>query len=86
MFSKYEISIELLSKYETFFLDQANSSFDPSQILILEYHIPKASLSLSISSMQFSSCSPSVSLFCPSQFDRTPQVLDMRNRMLSQPT
>ena len=34
----------MFSKYELLFLDQANSSFDRSQILILQFLIPRASL------------------------------------------
>ena len=34
----------LFSKYELLFLDQANSSSDSSQILILQFTIPRASL------------------------------------------
>ena len=67
----------MFSKYELFLLDQANSSSDPSQMLMLWFPIPTASLPPSPfsssftlanwnpSSMQSSSCSSSVSLFCP---------------------
>ena len=34
------------SKYELLFLDQANSGSDPSQILILQFPIPRASLTI----------------------------------------
>ena len=44
---------KLLSKYELFFLDQADFSSDPSQILILQYPIPTASLSPSPSLSNF---------------------------------
>ena len=85
------------SKYELLFLDKANSSCDPSQILILRFHIPKASLPLSPSLSNFtlsncnsssthsSSCSSSVSFFCPTPLDhRPPQVFDIPNHMPSQ--
>ena len=35
---------KLFSKYKMFSLDQANSNSDPSQKLILQYPIPKASI------------------------------------------
>ena len=35
---------KLFSKYEMLFLDQANSSSDPSQILIIQFSIPRPSL------------------------------------------
>ena len=35
---------KLFSKYELLFLNQANSSSDPSQILILQFPIPRASI------------------------------------------
>ena len=38
---------KLFSKYELLFLSQANSSSDPSQILILQFPIPRAFLPLS---------------------------------------
>ena len=41
------------SKYELFFLDQANSSSDPSQILILQLPIPRTSQPLSPSLSNF---------------------------------
>ena len=37
---------KLFSNYELFLLDQANSSPDPSQILIQQFAIPRASLPL----------------------------------------
>ena len=45
----FELSVNkntgnLLSRYELFSLDQANFSSDPSQMLILQYSIPTASL------------------------------------------
>ena len=40
---------KLFSKYELLLLDQADSSFDPSQILILQSPTPKASLPVSSS-------------------------------------
>ena len=45
----FELSVNkntgnLLSKYELLSLDQANFSYDPSQMLILQYSIPTASL------------------------------------------
>ena len=40
-----ETSRRLFSKYELLVLDQGNSSSDPSQILILQFPIPRASLS-----------------------------------------
>ena len=73
--SDYKNTWNLLSKYELFSLDQANFSSDPSQMLILQYSIPTASLppspSLSNfplvnwnpSSTQSSSCTSSVSYF-----------------------
>ena len=82
---------KLLSKYELLLLDQADSSSDPSQILMLWFPIPTASLppspSLSCftranwnpSLTQYSSCSSSVSLFCPTPFNHTPP-----NHMASQ--
>ena len=89
---------KLLSKYELLLLDQANSSSDPTQILILWFPIPRASLppspslsSLTLvnwnpSSTQSSSCSSSVSIFCPTPFNHTPpQVLDPPNHMATKP-
>ena len=88
---------KLVSKYEVLLLDQANSSSSLSQILILWLPIPRASLPPSppLSSFtlanrnpsltQSSSCSSSVSLFCPTPFSHTPpQVLDIPNHMASQ--
>ena len=72
---------KLSSKYELFFLDQAKFSFDPSQILILQYLIPTTSLlpprSLSnfplvtwnSSLSQSLSCSSSLSLLFHTPFD-----------------
>ena len=88
---------KLCSKYELLFLDQANSSSDSSEILILRFLIPGPSLPLSPSlsnltlfnwnpySTQSSSCSSPVSLFCPTLFNLAPpQVLDIPNNMASQ--
>ena len=44
---------KLFLKYELLFLDQANSSSDPSQILILQIPIPRASLPLSTPQLNF---------------------------------
>ena len=90
MFSK-----KLSSKWKL--LDQANSSSDLSQILILQFPVPRASLPPSSSLSNFglanwnpsstpsSSCSSSVSLFCPTRFDHTPpQVLNTPKHMLIQ--
>ena len=84
---------KLFSKYELFFLNQANSSSDPSQILIQQFCIPRPSLSTftlakwNPSSTQSWSCSSSVSLFCPTPFDHNlPQLLDIPNQMPSQLT
>ena len=87
---------KLFSKYELLFLHKANSSGDPSQILILQFPILRASLtplpSLSNvtlsnwnpSTTQSSSCSLSVSLFYSTPFDHTPpHVLDIPNHMPS---
>ena len=41
------------SNYELFYLDQANSSSDPSQILILRFFIPRGSLPYSRSLSNF---------------------------------
>ena len=89
---------KLFSKYELLFLDQANSSSHPSQILILQFTTLKASLPPSPSLSNFtianwntsltqsSSCFSSVLLFCPTLFHHTSsQVLDKRNHMPSQP-
>ena len=80
---------KLFSKYKVSFLDQADSSSDPYQMIILQFPIPRASLppspSLSNftlvnwnpSTTQFSSCSSLVSLIFPTQFNHTPsQVLN----------
>ena len=79
---------ELFSKYVLLFLDQASSSSDSFKILILQFHIPGASLppSPSLSNLtQSSSRSSLVSLFCPTPFDHTPtQVLDIPNHMPNQ--
>ena len=83
----------LFSKYELLFLDIADSSSDPSKILILQLLIPGAFLPLSPSlsnftlanqtpsSTQFSSCSSSISLFCPTPFDHMPPVLDISKHL-----
>ena len=75
---------KLFLKYYLLFLDQANPNSVPSQILILWCPKPRASLlpSPSLSnftlgywnhpSTQSSSCSSSVSLFCPTQFNHMP--------------
>ena len=81
---------KLFSKYELVFLHQANSSFDPSKILMLQFPTPRASLPASPSllnitlancnpfSTQSSPCSSLVFVFCPTPFDHTPpQVLDI---------
>ena len=81
---------ELFSKYELLFLDQANSSSDPSQILILQFPVPRAFLAplpflSNFALAQPSSCSSSVSLFSPNQFDHMPtQGLDISNHVASQ--
>ena len=87
---------KLSLKYELLFLDQANLSSVPFQILILQYPIPRASLSSSPSPSNFtlanrnpsstqpSSCSSSVSPFCLTQCDTTGKLLDILNQMLSQ--
>ena len=87
---------KLFSKCELLFLHKANSSGDPSQILILQFPILRASrtplpsmsnVTLSNwnpSTTQSSSCSLSVSLFYPTPFDHTsPHVLDIPNHMPS---
>ena len=83
---------KLFSKYELLFLGQANPSSDPSQILILQFPIPRASLPPSPSlshftpanwnppSAQSSSCFSSVSLYCPTP----PQVLNITKHMAIQ--
>ena len=88
---------KLFSKYELLFLDQANYSSDPSQILILKFPIRRASVppSTSLSNFylsqlkrslrKFSLCSSLVSLFCSIPFNhKPPQVLDIPNHMQSQ--
>ena len=88
---------KLFSKYELLFLDQVNSSSDPSQILIEQFPIPRTSLPPSpylsnfilanwnSSSTQSSLCYLSISLFCPTLFNYAlPQVLDIPNLMPSQ--
>ena len=83
---------KVFSKYELFFLHKANSSSDPSQILILKFLIlrtPLTPLTFTISNWnfyltQFWLCSILVSLFCPTPFDHTsPQVLDITNHFPS---
>ena len=87
----------MFSKYELFLLDQAYSSSNLSQILILRFPIFRASLppspSLpnftlaywSPSSSQSSTCFPPNSLFCPTLFDHTPrQILVIPNHAPSQ--
>ena len=82
--------------YKLLFLDQAKSSSDPSEILILRFPIPRASLPTSPSlsnltlanwnpsSTQSSSCSSPVSLFFPTPFNHMlPQVLDIPNHTRS---
>ena len=85
------------SNYWLLFLDKTTSSSDSSQILILQFPIPRASLpllaSLStfklsnriLSSTQSFSCSSLISVFCPTPFYHTPpQVLDITNLMPAQ--
>ena len=48
----------MFSKYELLFLDQANSSSDPSQILILQFPILRVSLPLSPSLSNFNHPTP----------------------------
>ena len=87
---------KLFSKYELLFLDRANSSSDPSQILILQFPIPRdflppllfllnfALAKRNSSSTQSSSCSSSVPLFCPNPFDHmSAQALDILKHMVS---
>ena len=87
----------MFSKYELLPLDQANSGSDPSQILILQFSIPRASLpsspslsnftlvNLNLSLKQSISCSSLVSLFFPTPFDHTlPHVLDLPHHFPSQ--
>ena len=88
---------KIFSKHKLLFLDRANSSSDLSQILILRFPIPRASLPPSTflsdfylanwnpSSTQFSLFCSSVSLFCPTSFDHAPpQVIDIPSHMLIQ--
>ena len=76
------------SKYELLFFDQTNSSSGSSQLLILQFPIPRSSLppSLSLSNFalangnpypkQSSSCFSSVSVFCPTRFNHiSPQFI-----------
>ena len=87
---------KLFSKHELLFLDQANSSSDPSQILIiqfpyLEHHCLPHDLCqilpypiLPILPI-LPSCFSSVSLFYPTPFyDTSPQVLDIPKHVPSQ--
>ena len=89
---------KLFSKYELLFLDLANSSSDPSQILILQFTTLKASLpplpSLSnftianwnTSLTQSLSCFSSVFLFYPTPFNQTSsQVLDKQAKCQAKP-
>ena len=85
------------SNYELLFLNQAKFCSDPSQILMLQFPTPGASLSLTSlpnftranwnpSSTQYLSRSSSFCLFFPNLFDHTlPHVLDISNHMPSQP-
>ena len=88
---------KLFAKYELLFFNQANFCSDPSQIFMLQFPTPVASLSPlpSMSSFtlanwngtstQYLSCSSSVSLLFPTPFDHTlAQVLDMSNYMPSE--
>ena len=52
---------KLFSKYELFFLDHANFSSDPFQILILQYPVPRAALfpSTSLSNFTLANWNPS---------------------------
>ena len=43
MYSKYQIG-KLFRKYELLLLDEGNSSSDPSQMLMQQFPIPRASL------------------------------------------
>ena len=83
---------KLFSKHELLFLDQANSSSDPSQIFILQFFIPTAFLLSSpslpnftlanwnLSLIQTSSYPSLVYLFCPTPFNHTsPHVLNIPN-------
>ena len=89
---------KLCSKYELLFLDQANSSSDPSQILILYFPTLKASLPPSPSLSNFTianwntsltqslSCFSSVFLFYPTPFNQTSsQVLDKQAKCQAKP-
>ena len=73
---------KLISKNELLFLDQANSSSDPSQISIQQFPIPRAPLPVSPSSTPSSSCSTLLSLFCNIlSYHAPPQVLKKPNHM-----
>ena len=87
----------MFSKFELLFLEQTHSSSASSQLLILQFPIPRASLRFSPSfssftlanwnpsSTQSSSCSSVISLFCPTTFNQTtPQVLDIPNHTATQ--
>ena len=75
------------------FLDKANSNSISFQLLLPQYHIPRASppslpslsnftlANWNPSSTQSSSCSSLVSLFFPTSFNLTPQLLDVPNDM-----
>ena len=89
---------KLFSKYELLFLDLANSSSHPSQILIVQFTTLKASLpplpSLSnftianwnTSLTQSLSCFSSVFLFYPTPFNQTSsQVLDKQAKCQAKP-
>ena len=88
---------KLFSKYELLFLDQANSSSDASQLLMLKFPKTRASLppwpclsyftliNWNLSSTQSSSCSLSVSLFYLTPLDHTlSQKLNKLNHMSGQ--
>ena len=73
------------------FLDHVNFSSDPSQILAIQYPIPRACLpsnfnlaNWSCSSIQSPTCSSSVSLFCRTPCKHTPQLLNIPNHVPSQ--
>ena len=87
---------KLLSKFELLFLNQASYSSDSSQILILQFLKPRAFLSPSPFLSNFtlaiwnspstpsSSCSSTVSLFCPTLFNQMPsKIMDITNPMPS---
>ena len=85
---------KLFSKYKLLLRNQANSSSDPSQILVLQHPNPISSLPPSPSLANFaletenllkqsSSCSSLVSLSLPTQFNHTPQVLDIQKHVPS---